>query len=166
MSWSVTRRAFLRGVAGAAVVGPLGSVAGFGQDRKVRHASVGAAGQALSDIRAFSSHPAFTLTAVADTDLSRTAQVKKLFPEVRVYQDWREMFRKEGDAIDSVNVSTPDHMHAPVAMSAMAMGKPVYVQKPLALRSGRRGCSRSRRGRRIWSPRWAFRSHRTRPSSS
>ena len=70
-------------------------VPGFGQDRKVRHASVGAAGQALSDIRAFSSHPAFSLTAVADVDRARTEQVKKLFPDVRVYQDWREMFRKE-----------------------------------------------------------------------
>ena len=107
--------------------------AGFAQDRKVRHASVGAAGQALSDIRAFSSHPAFTLTAVADVDRARTEQVKKLFPDVRVYQDWREMFRKEQANIDSVNVSTPDHMHAPIAMAAMAMGKAVYVQKPLAL---------------------------------
>jgi predicted dehydrogenase len=94
---------------------------------------VGAAGQALSDIRAFSSHPDFTLAAVADVDLARTAQVKTLFPDVRVYQDWREMFRKEQNNIDSVNVTTPDHMHAPIAMSAMAMGKPVYVQKPLAL---------------------------------
>jgi predicted dehydrogenase len=133
MSWSVTRRAFLRGVAGAAVVAPIGSARGLAQDRKVRHASVGAAGQALSDIRAFSSHPAFTLTAVSDVDRGRTEQVRKLFPDVRIYQDWREMLRKEQGNIDSVNVSTPDHMHAPIAMAAMSMGKAVYVQKPLAL---------------------------------
>jgi predicted dehydrogenase len=128
----VSRRRFLQGVAGAAAVAPFAGTA-FAQGRKIRHASVGAAGQALSDIRAFASHPAFSLVAVADTDLARTEQVKKLFPDVRVYQDWREMFRKEGSNIDSVNVSTPDHMHAPIALSAMAMGKPVYVQKPLAL---------------------------------
>ena len=133
MSWSVSRRAFLRGIAGAAVAGPFTGIPAFAQDRKVRHVSIGAAGQALSDIRAFSSHPAFTLVAVSDVDLGRTEQVKKLFPEVRVYQDWREMFRKEESNIDSVNVSTPDHMHAPIALSAMSMGKPVYVQKPLAL---------------------------------
>ena len=137
MSWSVTRRAFLQGMAGvagtASIGGPFGRSHLLGQERKVRHASVGAAGQALSDLRAFSSHPAFTLTAVADVDQSRTEQVKKLFPEARVYQDWREMFRKEQDNIDSVNVSTPDHMHAPIAMAAMSMGKAVYVQKPLAL---------------------------------
>ena len=133
MSSSVTRRAFLQGVAGAAVISPIGGSYLRGQERKVRHASIGAAGQALSDIRAFSSHPAFTLTAVADVDQSRTEQVKKLFPEARVYQDWRELFRKEQNNIDSVNVSTPDHMHAPIAMAAMSMGKAVYVQKPLAL---------------------------------
>ena len=59
--------------------------------------------------------------------------MKKLFPEVRIYQDWREMLRKEESNIDSVSVSTPDHMHAPIAMSAMSIGKHVYVQKPLAL---------------------------------
>jgi predicted dehydrogenase len=130
---SVSRRQFLRGVAGAAVVGPFAVGRAPAQNARIRHASVGAAGQALSDIRAFSTHPRFTLAAVADVDLARTEQVKKLFPEVRVYQDWREMFRKEEQNIDSVNVTTPDHMHAPIAMSAMMMGKPVYVQKPLAL---------------------------------
>lgn len=133
MSSSFSRRQFLRGVAGAAVTGPFVFSKSFAQARRIRHASVGAAGQALSDIRAFSSHPGFSLVAVADVDLSRTEGVKKLFPDVRVYQDWREMFRKEGGGLDSVNISTPDHMHAPIAMSAMAMGKPVYVQKPLAL---------------------------------
>ena len=134
MSSSFSRRRFLQGLAGAAAVAPFGGIsAAAAQGRKIRHVSVGAAGQALSDIRAFSSHPNFTLTAVADTDLARTEGVKKLFPDVRVYQDWREMFRKEGNDIDSVGVATPDHMHAAVALSAMKMGKPVYVQKPLAV---------------------------------
>lgn len=133
MSPRISRRRFLQGAAGAAMVAPLAAALPAAQGRTLRHASVGAAGQALSDIRAFSSHPSFSLVAAADTDLSRTEQVKKLFPEVRIYQDWREMFRKEASNIDSISVSTPDHMHAAIALSAMALGKPVYVQKPLAL---------------------------------
>jgi len=75
---------------------------------------------------------ALELVAVADVDLNRTAEVRKAFPQARIYQDWRVLLEKEGANLDSVNVSTPDHMHASIAMRAMEMGKHVYVQKPLA----------------------------------
>lgn len=133
MSSPVSRRRFLQDLAVASAAVPLASHRVQGQARKVRHASIGAAGQALSDIRSFSTHPAFELVAVADCDLARTAEVTKLFPNARVYQDWRELLRKEADTLDSVNVSTPDHMHAPIGMAAMSLGKHVYLQKPLAL---------------------------------
>jgi predicted dehydrogenase len=133
MSSAVSRRRFLHGIASAAAVAPLATRGLLAQDRKIRHASFGAAGMGLSDIRSFQSHPAFDLVAVADADLARTEQARKLFPNVTVYQDWRELLRKEGARLDSVNVSTPDHMHAPIAMAAMSMGKHVYVQKPMAL---------------------------------
>jgi hypothetical protein len=128
----ISRRTFLQNRSvGAAALPLAGGVLLAQAGRKVRHASFGASGMALSDIRAFSSHGAFDLVAVADVDLSRVEPVKKLFPNVRVYQDWRELLRKEADNIDSVNVSTPDHMHAPIGMAAMSLGKHVYMQ-PLA----------------------------------
>jgi predicted dehydrogenase len=129
---SISRRQFLRGAASAAVVAPYFWIPVRGQVPKVRHASFGAGGQALSDINAFSKHPAFELVAVADVDLCRLDRVLERFPAVRVYQDWRELLKKEGRRLDSVNVSTPDHMHALQAMAAMREGKHVYVQKPLA----------------------------------
>jgi predicted dehydrogenase len=133
MSRVVSRRRFLQDVAVGAAALPLAGGHLLGQaGRKVRHASFGANGMALSDIKSFSSHPAFDLVAVADVDLSRVDPVKQLFPNVRVYQDWRELLKKEAGNLDSVNVSTPDHMHAPIAIAAMARGKHVYVQKPLA----------------------------------
>ena len=128
----VSRRTFLQTLSVGAVAVPLAGSSLAQAGRKVRHASFGAAGMALSDIRAFAKHPAFELVAVADVDLSRAEPLKQLSPSVRVYQDWRELLRKEADSLDSVNVSTPDHMHAPIAMAAMARGKHVYVQKPLA----------------------------------
>jgi len=42
------------------------------------------------------------------------------------------MLDKEHKNLDTVNVSTPDHMHAAQAMSAMQLGLNVYGQKPLA----------------------------------
>jgi predicted dehydrogenase len=126
-----SRRRFLRDLAAASLtVAAAPIVTGF-QTRKVRHASIGASGQAFSDISAFAKHPAFDLVAVADTDLCPIARVQQMFPKVRVYQDWRELLKREKNQIDSVNVSIPDHMHARVAMEAMRGGKHVYVQKPL-----------------------------------
>ena len=60
-----------------------------------------------------------------------SSALQERFPKVRVYQDWRELLKKEHKNIDSVNVSIPDHMHCLVALEAMKRGKPVYVQKPL-----------------------------------
>ena len=94
------------------------------------HASFGANGMAWSDIRSLTESKHLKLVAVAEIDLARTAEVKKRFPEVKVYQDWRELLDKE-KGLNSVNVSTPDHMHAPITMRAMQQGLHVYTQKPL-----------------------------------
>jgi predicted dehydrogenase len=51
---------------------------------------------------------------------------------VKLYSDFREMLDEMGSKIDAVTVSTPDHMHAPVALMAMRMGKHAFVQKPMA----------------------------------
>ncbi len=97
----------------------------------VLHASIGAGGQAHSDLMQLVGHKKLKLVAVADVDLTKAGKLKEKFPDIRIYQDWRELLKKEKD-IHSVNVSTPDHMHAPIGMSAMNIGKHVYIQKPLA----------------------------------
>jgi len=98
----------------------------------LRHASFGTAGMAGSDISALTANSFVKLVAVADVDSNHSAALKKKFPDLKVYRDWRELLDKEEKNIDSVNVSTPDHMHAPIEMSAMQLGKHVYGQKPLA----------------------------------
>jgi predicted dehydrogenase len=85
---------------------------------------------AWSDILSLTSSKHCKLVAVAEVDLRRVAEVKKRFPGVKVYQDWRELLDKE-KGLNSVNVSTPDHMHAPITMRAMLQGLHVYTQKPL-----------------------------------
>ena len=51
-------------------------------------------------------------------------------PKAKRYVDYREMLEKQKD-IEAVLVATADHMHAPIAVAAMELGKHVYVQKPL-----------------------------------
>lgn len=130
-----TRRAFLKQASTATFAVPLfvRNLQSQPPSRRVRHASFGAAGMAGADIRSLTSHPNVDLVAVAEVDTARQAEVRKRFGDrVRYYQDWREMLDKEGKRLDTVNVSTPDHMHAPMAMSAMQLGLHPYVQKPLA----------------------------------
>jgi predicted dehydrogenase len=99
---------------------------------KLRHASFGASGMAGGDIRSLSAHPMFELVAVADVDTKNLDKIKAQFPNAKCYQDWRELLEKEAGNIDSVNVSTPDHMHGPIGLKALELGKHMYGQKPLA----------------------------------
>ena len=126
------RRAFLKTTA-AALAAPafLRNLSVAAPSEVVRHASFGASGMAAADLSAIASHPKVKLICAAEVDLARADNLKKQFPEARVYQDWREMLDKEHKNLDSANVSTPDHMHAAMAMSAMQLDLAVYGQKPL-----------------------------------
>jgi predicted dehydrogenase len=83
-----------------------------------------------SDIGSLTASKNLKLVAVAEVDAGRAADIKKKFPDLRVYTDWRVLLDKEKD-LHSVNVSTPDHMHAPITMTAIHRGLHVYTQKPL-----------------------------------
>ena len=128
------RRSFLKTLGAAGLAAPFVTRGLMAQSPNsvLRHASFGAAGQAWSDLKEITKFKEVKLVAVAEVDLNRTAELKKSFPDVKIYQDWRKLLAQEGRNLDSVNVSTPDHMHAPMAMTAMEMGKHVYCEKPLA----------------------------------
>jgi len=87
---------------------------------------------AWSTLDGIASHPKVKLVCVAEVDLNRLNAIKIHYPDARIYQDWREMMRKERGQIDAACIGTPDHNHAPQAISSMRAGLPVYVQKPLA----------------------------------
>lgn len=133
-SSSHSRRSILKLLGTTAVGAPFLSGHAFAQSpgKTVRHASFGAAGMAWEDLTHIAACKNVEIVAVCDVDLTHTAAAKKNFPNARIYQDWRILLEKEADNLDSVNVSTPDHMHAPIALASMKLGKHVYGQKPLA----------------------------------
>ena len=79
----------------------------------------------------FLANPRVKIAAICDVDADFLSAARKFVPDARIYRDWRELLAAEGDRIDSVNVSTPDHTHAVIAANAMRRGKHVYCQKPL-----------------------------------
>ncbi|MCD6338463.1 MAG: Gfo/Idh/MocA family oxidoreductase [Verrucomicrobia bacterium] len=128
----ISRRRFL-GVLGSAAAFPFvaSDMLAVPPSSVLRHASFGASGMAASDIASLTANKFVKLVAVAEVDLNRVGNLPKRFPGLRVYQDWRKLLEKEAKNIDSVNVTVPDHMHAPIGMSAIQLGKHVYGQKPL-----------------------------------
>ena len=99
---------------------------------QVRLGAFGAGGMGFVTLDVLARHPKIKVACVAEVDSAKLDQLKAKYPDARVHQDWRVMLAKERKNIDAVCVGTPDHMHAPMAMSAMRLGLPVYQQKPMA----------------------------------
>lgn len=127
----LSRRGFLVG-SSAFALGGCSILASRSPNAKLVHAHVGTANMAGADIESLKSHPDIEMAAFCDVDANYLAQAKAAFPKARFYRDWREMLAAEAGRIDSVGVSTPDHMHAAIAAAALRAGKHVYCQKPLA----------------------------------
>lgn len=69
--------------------------------------------------------------ALCDVDSEFAAYMFKGYPNAKQYSDFRKMIDTEKE-IDGVVIGTPDHTHAVIAAYAMAAGKAVFVEKPMA----------------------------------
>ncbi len=131
-SFPRTRRSFLRDLTLAATAAPFFGRTLLAQTPavKIRHATFGTSGMGWADVTALASHPAVEVVAGCDVDERSTKKFRERFPDARIYSDYRQLLEKEKD-LQTVNVSTPDHMHAPIGMAALQRGLHVYGQKPL-----------------------------------
>jgi predicted dehydrogenase len=130
----LTRRELLvrSAVAGGAMFLPsriLGRDGNTPPSEKLNMACVGVGGMGWGDLQSFGDA---NIVAICDVDDRRAAQAYAAHPNVPKFKDYRKMLDKVARDIDAVSVSTPDHMHYPIALAAMELGKHVYVQKPLA----------------------------------
>lgn len=69
--------------------------------------------------------------AVCDVDDANLAQAQKLWPEARLYKDFRKVL--ERDDLHVIVNGTPDHWHTFINLAAARAGKDIYSEKPLTL---------------------------------
>jgi predicted dehydrogenase len=134
MSQSLTRRRFLQTVAAASTVYSLMPPSVLGANEKVNLACVGIAGRGKGLVKSMHGTGVANIVALCDVDMlgGRTEENREEFSGAVQFQDFRKMFDKMGDQIDALSIAVPDHSHFPIAMQAMALGKHIYVEKPLA----------------------------------
>lgn len=129
-----SQRRFLKASVQAALAAPF-AVSGWrvrgAPNSRLQHASIGVGGMGWVDLHQFLAHPRTEVVALCDVDTNFLDRAAKEALSARRYRDWRELLEREGDRIDSVNVTVPDHMHYAIARSAIDRGKHVYCQKPL-----------------------------------
>ena len=144
--FTTSRRGFLQGTGAIAAMGMAGGCASLcsGGCGKIRLAAVGVMGKGYSDWMPMIKSGLAELVAWCDADANKRVDAinhkntKKIpglaekLAKVPFYTDYRKMLDDQSKLqIQAMTVSTPDHMHAAVAVRAMKMGIHVYVQKPL-----------------------------------
>ena len=99
---------------------------------KLRLAAIGNGGKGRDDLQSISASPRVEVVALCDVDESQPylGWAAEAFPKAERFRDYRKLLDKT-NTFDAVSVSTPDHMHAPIALAAMSLGKHVFCQKPL-----------------------------------
>ena len=124
----------MKGTLGAAGFAALPALAAPGSPNgEVRVAVIGFNGRGGGHIKSLEAIPGVRIVALCDVDnvvLQKgiESQAKK-GNTVTAYTDYRKLC--EDKEVDAVTIATPNHTHTLIAMTAIAAGKHVYVEKPV-----------------------------------
>jgi len=176
----ITRRQFLKSSTAAAfalISAPIILPARvFGADAPSNRITIGMIGMGrqayYSNIKSFLAASDVQVVAVCDVDSWRLDNARKaveehygkersagIFKGCSVFSDFRELLERPD--IDAVMVSTPDHWHVPIAITAAKAGKDISCEKPLTLSiaEGRVLSDTVKRYNRVFRTDSEFRSH-------
>ena len=111
-----------------------------GKTGKVKLLGVGIGGRGHSDLNGVTYngkevYDDIEFIGLADVDQKYAKGVideyTKLFPNCKVYNDYKKMYAELLDQCDGVICGTADHTHAIICAEALMAGKAVYCEKPL-----------------------------------
>src|SRR5665213_4317383 len=142
MQSKLTRRTFLKRAGLAAGAAPFLTFPNIGGARApsdiLNCVQVGCGGRGTTHLEQVIVVHKQNLAAIVDPDEKRHAHATGWLKgkgvdtsKTRAFTDYRVMFDKMGKQIDAVFVTTPNHHHATVALTALELGHNVYCEKPL-----------------------------------
>ena len=181
----LTRRSFLRQATAAtatAFAAPLivpssvlGADGAIAPGSRITVGFIGTGRQCtFANIPGFLKEPDAQCVAVCDVDSWRMENARKViedgyakarptgtFQGCATFRDWRELLARKD--IDAVMISTPDHWHVPMAVTALRAGKDVACEKPLTrcIAEGRLLSDVVTKTKRVFRTDSEFRSNRT-----
>ena len=101
---------------------------------------VGVGQQGCSDFWSFTGCPGVQVAACCDVDSIKRERFRRLATKWQkekgmpqrcdMYEEYERLLERKD--IDAIEIATPDHWHALVAIHSLEAGKDVYLQKPLA----------------------------------
>ena len=129
---ATSRRRFLQTSLAGAVSLPAWA-APLGANSDVRVAVIGFRGRGGGHIKELLKVPGVRLVALCDVDSTvvdkKVADLDKQGIKVKTYRDFRECCADKD--IDAITIATPNHSHTLIALTDLANGKHVYVEKPV-----------------------------------
>ncbi len=129
-----SRRDFLQGAAGAAAILALEpELLAFPARLRapVRLAVIGCGRQARALLGELAKFPDVTVAALCDIDAARLRSAERRAQGAKTYDDYQKLLESEKE-LDALIVATPTHRHEEIVLAALAAGKHVYCEAPLA----------------------------------
>ena len=99
-------------------------------DRTIRIGIIGIGQIGKAHLENYSKIPGVEIVAASDVNPAELKSVADRFGIPHQHADFRELLRR--DDVEAVDVCLHNNLHAPVTIAALAAGKHVYCEKPMA----------------------------------
>ena len=97
----------------------------------VRFALAGFGAWGKLHAQSIASNPDASLVAITAPSEASRAEARQLYPHAQIFADAQDMIAQAD--FDLIDIVTPSHTHRDIALAAMAKGKHVLLEKPMAI---------------------------------